>query len=1208
MLPPPLLDSPRRLAIAVALVLALAWLSSGPGAGVGAPARVAAQSTPSCTVRVSRSYPSLEGRGRARWDERVDVLIDVTADCSGASPMPQFIEVRDLLPAGLSFAAAGPLPPEDLRDGQPLWRIPVPAVGTDAGIADSSLDYTLVARPRDLPLDPGDELRLEWPTRVRALRGSDAELLPVSRQMALPVLVTRADNGCRLEATREFSPVPVAPGAPVTVTLGLQAVDCRTATPRLYGTVVLQPLRRSENLTRTTTVVHQLFREIEPSHGSLGLLINSLRRPTAVPPSTDASDILPTVRAMTIDPEGGGDARAALRRGLDQLAVPPLHHPLLLYVAHGDAPRAQPELVADLVAEAAVRGVELVPICIGGGCDPALTWRYDYPDLRTLFFRIRAGLLDPHRGQPLELAAVDVSEQLPPGTEYEEGSAAGPGTADYDVRARTLRWDEVPLAPGGRVALRYRLRSPTEGGPRFTGEGAARLRYGTGETARLSQPLRLPRALLALDAPRYAPETPACEPDPSKAPWQPSVLLGEQVDMSLELTATCPNLLRDSDVILAMDVSGSMDARKLTDVQEAARSLLNLAESPRVHVGVVTFNQFLRSRLPLSGDYRAAQAAIDLMGFPLGRGEGTTNVALALRAARLELQYRRAHAEAFVVLMSDGRSDAVAMQREAAALEADGAVVITVCFGGDCPPALADTATEARFYYEVLTAEALDELFEELGLRFRQLTIQSAEVVDELPEPMPLVAGSVAPNATISPDRRTLTWTLPRDLLPFRAALTYRLAPRDVGPDQPTNLRAELAFVDELGREGTAPFPLPSVTVYDPAAFGPCRAVLDRAPTRSTAVLDSLVTTTLRAALDCPSQVPRLEVVLALDHSASMGAAGRLDGAVEAARAFLDVLDPAETRVGLVAFNESVTRRLPLDEDYADVRAALDGLRPEGQTGITAALRAAEALLAARRPDSASVILLLTDGREAAGAAAAMLDAAGEIKAAGTQIVTVCAGDCDPELAAVASGPDSAFDVGEAAQLRALFQDLARRFSLPDPRAVRVVDAYPRAMKMIVDAYAPTPEAFVEAEAVWEVGRLGEGEEVALAAAGRPQLPGEVSVSRFARLEYAYGFPPRQGAAYFPTAVLDVITPTPTATPTPEPTWTPSVTPTVGPTSTGTPPRPGPSTTPGPGAGPSATARPGEGRSTVWLPWAWTGEGLGEGDGDRVWDGDSVAP
>ena len=137
----------------------------------------------------------------------------------------------------------------------------------------------------------------------------------------------------------------------------------------------------------------------------------------------------------------------------------------------------------------------------------------------------------------------------------------------------------------------------------------------------------------------------------------------------------------------------------------------------------------------------------------------------------------------------------------------------------------------------------------------------------------------------------------------------------------------------------------------------------------------------------CKDETLPLDLVLAIDVSSSMrspsspGGPSKLTEAQAAADAFLDLLGPT-ARVALVAYHQEAAVVSPLTADLGAIRQGLANLGTGQGTRIDRALATGQALLAERRADAVGALVLLTDGRVAAGqeearATAAALRAAG---------------------------------------------------------------------------------------------------------------------------------------------------------------------------------------------------------------------------------------
>lgn len=107
-----------------------------------------------------------------------------------------------------------------------------------------------------------------------------------------------------------------------------------------------------------------------------------------------------------------------------------------------------------------------------------------------------------------------------------------------------------------------------------------------------------------------------------------------------------------------------------------------------------------------------------------------------------------------------------------------------------------------------------------------------------------------------------------------------------------------------------------------------------------------------------------VSTVLVLDHSGSMEEAGKMEGAKEAAQAFVAQMRPGD-QTALIAFSDEPVLLHPFSSDPAELRRAIRPIRPDGSTALYDSLIAGVEAL-----DGASgrrALLLLTDGRDIIG-------------------------------------------------------------------------------------------------------------------------------------------------------------------------------------------------------------------------------------------------
>ncbi|MCB0215193.1 MAG: VWA domain-containing protein [Chloroflexi bacterium] len=1129
---PPL---PRTAVPPVLLGLSLALL------GGGATAReVSPEQDEACTAHVSREHA--DPTPPPQWGDELQIELRVTLECGGRAV--ERLSLTEAFPAGVTLVP-GVGRPADARAGTAAtWRFEQPALAP----TELRVSYRIYLTPEAPVYDVDQTLALGWPLFVEVTRGGQDRRLPLPELAPLRLARRQAGGGCGLARSRQLLPETIQAGDPFTVTLRLSPNLCSAHAERSRILLVWPPpadaRERSEMLSATAGLVDRL----QSDQAQLGLTLPSRDASPRLGPTSAYSALGDRLlgQALGLAPV---DTAAMLAAGLDGFTSWPLHHETLVLILRAGGPPADPSALAALRSEAADRGIELRALCVGVGCDPAMPIDVQVDSFGALRGWMRQDDLDAFRGPPLQLERLELVERLP---RYLELEAEGLTPPAEPVGGDGLRWTIAQPRPGQAYAFSYRARTRIWG----------RLPLGLGSTARLvhadagHQDFAIPEGRIAVA--RGSGEIGPCRTQVAKTAAPARLPLGDPVSIQLDFGADCPEQLRLVDVVLALDVSGSMTGAKLDAARAAAKDFLDILPEGPGQVGLVLFDQALQARLPLSPSFGALRAALDRM-----QAGGGTSIGGGIQAATELLSARREGVQAAMIVMTDGFDNLGSAPVIAAAdqAKAAGILMITVCFGPACDPSLSLAASSPAHAHNAADGEALRRRFADLAVALRQLGLASAEVEDILPANMRYVEGSAEPPAVWDPVARSLRWRFDSPSA-TGSPLRYRAEPLLLG-GQPTNARAELHYVDDAGRPGQSTFPVPRVETYIPEPEGPCAPRLAKTALPWRLPLGDRSELRLELSLDCPERKAPLDLILALDHSASMGSLDRLTNAKRAVAAFLGRLDPQQARVGLVAFADEVTEQIPIGADRTLLLTAVDRLDAAGSTAISQALNAARDMLALRRPEAKAVVILLTDGENSAGSEP-MLAAAGRLRADGTQIVTICAdpGRCDAALAQVASGPDHAFDVAESARLVDLLDALAQDLSRDRVRELVIEDQLASAVRVDAASIVPPPEAYDGSRIRWRFDALDPAG-IQLRYEAEPRLAGAVPVSRLARVDYRLGLG-GAGRAWFPAAVLEVYDPSRPA---------PSPVPSVGPSPSASP-------------SPRATPTPGS-RSRILLPYAW---------------------
>ncbi|MFQ5459268.1 MAG: VWA domain-containing protein, partial [Anaerolineae bacterium] len=398
-------------------------------------------------------------------------------------------------------------------------------------------------------------------------------------------------------------------------------------------------------------------------------------------------------------------------------------------------------------------------------------------------------------------------------------------------------------------------------------------------------------------------------PDQVAAPS--TVVAGDPVAVELTVVGECPAADGRSDIMLLIDLSGSMAGAKTEAARVAALDFVGSLDYGLNRVGLITFATQAEMVHHLTGDPRALVRLIP----QLGREGGATNMLEALGMGVDELRGRRGRRDArkVIVLLTDGRpsGDGGPILLLAQAERNKGMDIYTVGLGADVDSGfLTAVAGGAAFYFEAPTPFDLQTIYQQIARRIAVASlITSGTVVDELPPNMRYVSDSARPPATWDRALRRLIWPV-ANVPGSGLVLRYSVAPVEPGR-WPTNVRATAGVVDGVGQPATLTFPVPYVNVM--------------APERWQTYLPALANRGCREA--------RVDVALVLDTSVSMredqpGGGTNLEAAIHAARSFLMYLRLPADRVAVVAFNSDGSLVQELTGDQLAVANALGNLPP----------------------------------------------------------------------------------------------------------------------------------------------------------------------------------------------------------------------------------------------------------------------------------------
>ncbi|MCW5848572.1 MAG: hypothetical protein KIT87_00535 [Anaerolineae bacterium] len=272
----------------------------------------------------------------------------------------------------------------------------------------------------------------------------------------------------------------------------------------------------------------------------------------------------------------------------------------------------------------------------------------------------------------------------------------------------------------------------------------------------------------------------------------PTAIVGQPVTVTLTLQGRCSGDTIPADIMLGLSVA-----------QERPQETGPIADAVQAMVDGLDMN---RHRLGLTLDNPNPILAVQLSGPPSPAVPVLRNVALAeaghpaavLDLIQAELAARgRPAAVPGVVLLADGNTEPVALFHIARTLQAKGAWVHVLAYGGRSDTPLLRLAASPNSYQVVPNATALSAALTDLGTRFNRVTARKITVRNLLANPVRFesstldsfrIAGGVG-------------WYLPA-LTDTPAQISFQITPTSLGVF-PVTVIGNVEYTDERGLVNT---------------------------------------------------------------------------------------------------------------------------------------------------------------------------------------------------------------------------------------------------------------------------------------------------------------------------------------------------------------------------------------------------------------------
>lgn len=264
---------------------------------------------------------------------------------------------------------------------------------------------------------------------------------------------------------------------------------------------------------------------------------------------------------------------------------------------------------------------------------------------------------------------------------------------------------------------------------------------------------------------------------------------------------------------------------------------------------------------------------------------------------------------------------------------------------------------------------------------------------------------------------------------------------------------------------------------------------------------------------------PPLDVILAIDSSASLSSSDPQQLRVVAARTFIDNLDPNRDRVGVVLWNDTIVSTLPLTLDLQRATIDIHESGVSGNTCIWKALNASNFLLNGTNSSDIRAIILFSDGYDNCKESLDFRRLAAQIRNSGIKIYTIGLGESDiADLAAIGVY----YSATDIQSLPSTFQDVATTVvgSLDNvqvkyliPNGLDIVPTSPAQVNYLVPNYAnidssgPSEKVDIVTEnnskmLIWNIGSMLPRETRSLSFRINSNVPGTYYVGSASAVAY----------------------------------------------------------------------------------------------------------
>lgn len=316
------------------------------------------------------------------------------------------------------------------------------------------------------------------------------------------------------------------------------------------------------------------------------------------------------------------------------------------------------------------------------------------------------------------------------------------------------------------------------------------------------------------------------------------------------------------DVMLVIDISGSMSGQKLVDAREAAKGFINNLDFDKHRVGIVAFYENATLIQPLTSNKGLALNRVDSLTYT----RENTNLGEGIRKAKEEIQANGRSAEDGVVRVIVALTDGVTnrmnfppiycsgtstycpdwrtnclrdVDREATLAKNDDMVIYTIglgitelCSGDGANQGVLqefirselrdEIATSTHYYYEAPTSEDLEEIYTDISDEVSNIVAKDLIVTDVLGEGIELAPGEVPDDCDYVEEEKRLVCELGTLSAGETKLLAFNIVPTRSGNIETNVLEvSRVDYEDYYGNTAEKPFPSNTLTVIP--SFNPSK-------------------------------------------------------------------------------------------------------------------------------------------------------------------------------------------------------------------------------------------------------------------------------------------------------------------------------------------------------------------------------------------------